>query len=775
MKKMNERKLLIASMLRYLFSMLLIFSFLACSNIKHAKKKSDIIIENNEFTFILKGDGTSKSLIHKATGEELLKSDVNLPAFSITQDMPYDNENKLTYPSKPITFYADSLYRDGDKLIVSFDRTSYQAVIKLNITDSYIGFKLKEFKYKIEKIGVKRKTRIDKFTFLQLPIKDREHFGEWLNVIWDNKVAVNLLATDHYCKIDAQKRKGYKILQAGGESNIRLENIGAALIITDRNKILDRIDRIEHDYNLPLGVESRRSKEYKNSSYSPRGIVSLENIDDHIAFAKKAGLKQFTIYYPSFAKNTGHFEWRPEYPNGIEDLKKITQKIKKAGMLPGLHIHYNKTSVTDKYVTPVPDSRLNLRRVFNLRKNLRKNATEIEIEENPYGCTLENGRRILKIENELISYEKYTTEPPYKFINCKRGIYNTKPANYNKGRLFGLLDVDTWPVFVRFNQNTDLQKEVAERIANIYDKCGFKYIYYDGAEDVNRPFWFNVGKAQLSVYNALKTKQIFAEGAVKSHFSWHILTRGNAFDTFFPEDIKKATRMFPIEEIKLISNDFTSIDFGWNNYVAPGKKMVRMDADFTNKNLPWSTVVVPKEITIGIQPDMLEYVTSKAAAWNSVICLVGNLDDLKRHPRTDDNLEVIRRWEEARETGFITEDKKEILKNAGQEYILLINETGKFELLPYRQITKEKWKVRAFVFKRNNKTWVVYWHISGKGKIELPINESKVKLYKELGKEVKIKATSNGIILPVGNRRFLQFDLTEAEVVDLFSKVKLLE
>ncbi len=770
---MKNCKLSIGYMFRFLFSMLLLLGLIACSNLKQSKEKTDVIIENNEMVLIFRGDGKAKSLIHKATGEECLKTGVNLPAFSITQDMPYDNENKLTYPAKPITFYADSIYREGDKLIVSFDRTSYQAVMKLNITDSYIGFNLKEFRYKIRKIGIKRKTRIDRFTFLQLPIKDREHFGEWLNVVWDDKVAVNLLATDPYCKIDAEKRKGYKILQAGGENSVKLENIGAALITTDRSRILDCIDRLEHDYNLPLGVESRRSKEYKNSSYSPRGIVSIENIDDHIAFAKKAGLKQFTIYYPSFAKNTGHFEWRPEYPNGIEDLKKITQKIKNAGMLPGLHIHYNKASVTDKYITPVPDSRLNLRRVFNLRKNIGKNTTEIEVEENPYGCTLEKGRRILKIENELISYEKYTVEPPYKFINCKRGVYNTKPGSYFKGRLFGLLDVDTWPVFVRFNQNTDIQDEVAEQIAKIYDECGFKYIYYDGAEDVNRPYWFNVGKAQLSVYNALKTKQIFAEGAVKSHFSWHILTRGNAFDTFFPEDIKKATRMFPIEEIKLISNDFTSIDFGWNNYVAPGKKMVRMDADFTKKNLPWSTVVVPNETTIGIQPDMLEYVTSRAAAWNSVVCLIGNLDDLKRHPRTDDNLEVIRRWEVARENGFLTEEKKEMLKNAEQEHILLINETGKFELLPYRQLTKENSKVRAFIFNRNNKTWVVYWHISGSGNIELSVNENKVKLYKELGKEIEIKTTSNGIILPVGNRQFLQFDLTEAEVVDLFSTIKL--
>lgn len=698
---------------------------------------------------------------------------IDLPISSITQDVPYDNEIRLSYPAKPKTFNADSLYLEGDNLIITFELTDYEAVISVNTTDNYIGFTLKEMRYKMGKIGIKRKTKIDELVFLQLPIKNRTHFGEWLNVVWDDDIAVNLLATDKYCRIDAQKRKGYKIFQAGGEKEVKLENIGAALITTSRSNILDCINRIEHNYGLPLGVESRKSKEYKFSQYTPRGILTLQNIDEHIAFAKKAGLKIMLIYYPSFARNMGHFSWRKEYPNGIEDLKAITKKIKDAGLIPGLHTHYNKASITDPYVTPVPDNRLNIRRFFSLRKTLNINATTIVVEENPEGCTLDNRRRMLKVGSEIISYESYTTEPPYKFLNCKRGVFNTKPNEKEKGTIIGLLDVDTWPDFIRFNQNTDIQNEVAKRIASIYDECRFKFIYFDGAEDVNPPFWYNVGKAQLTLYNQLKTKTVFAEGAQKSHFGWHMLTRGNGFDTFTPEDIKKATRMYPLKEIKQISNDFSSINFGWNNYVAPGKKTIRMDVDYKSKNLEWYTSVVPEEITIGLQPDMLEYITSRAAAWNSPICLVGNLADLKNHQRTDDNLEVLRRWEEVRATDYLTKEQKEMLKNENQEHILLINEVDEFELLPYKQITEERSKVRAFIFERENKVWVVYWHISGKGNIELPIGSDKLKLYKELGKEIAIDVSPNKTMLPVDCRKYIQFDLTYDEVTNLFSMVRL--
>ena len=74
-----------------------------------------------------------------------------------------------------------------------------------------------------------------------------------------------------------------------------------------------------------------------------------------------------------------------------------------------------------------------------------------------------------------------------------------------------------------------------------------------------------------------------------------------------------------------------------------------------------------------------------------------------------------------------------------QEHIFSINEKGNFELVSYKQIenvaggTK---KVCTFIFERNNKTWVVYWHISGEGKIELAVNAKDITLYEELGIEI---------------------------------------
>jgi hypothetical protein len=733
---------------KIIFLFLLVITSVACSPKQSMPEKGDVIVENGEFRLVIGANARAKSLLHKPSGQECLQPGCHTPVMALTQYRPYDNELFLTYPAKQTSFKSDTIYWKGDDLVVGFELETYLATISVTNTDDYIAFTLKGFDYEIEKFGVKRRTEIDEFTLMQLPVRDRTYFGEWLNVSWDKEVAVNLLATGPFTRIDAEARDGYHLMEAGMQADVKLMDVGAALITTSTDNLLNCIDQVEKDFDLPGGVQSRRSAEYKYSYYELRNVTS-KNIDEHIAFAKQGGFRAMVIYYPDFSSAMGHFPWRPEYPNGMEDLKEITGKIKAAGMIAGFHIHYNKVAKNDPYVSPLADSRLNLRRMFTLSKPIELHSTVIEVEENPRGSTLEDGRRFLKMGNELITYTSYTEDPPYRFTGCQRGQLGSRVSTFEKGFKFGLLDVDTWPLFIRVDQNTSLQQELARRIGQIYAEAGFQFVYFDGAEDVHPPYWYTVSKAQLEVYNALEPKPLFSEGATKSHFSWHILTRGNAFDIFPPEFLKEATNKHPFSAAKYTAQDFSSINFGWINYVAPNEK------------------------TIGMQPDMLEYVCSRGTAWNCPIALVGNLDQLKQHPRTADNLEVIRRWEAARNQDFFSEEQKEALKDTAQEHILLVDEQGEFELLPYTQITNvanESENMRAFVFTRNNKTWVVYWHTDGEGRLELPVSSKNIRLFESLGKEIPLRGDEKEVSIPVGGRRYIELNLSKNEVADLFAR-----
>jgi len=723
----------------------------------------DVIIENVQIKLVVTKDGMAKSLLFKPTNEECLIQGKKIPICAITQDRPYQNEIKLAYPTKETTFKSNSIRREGDKLIVGFELIPWEAVVNLKITSQYIRFSLDDFILKVRHYGINiTQPPISEMWFLQLPVRNRTHFGDWLNVIWDNQQAINILGTDHFTRIDSEEGDGYHILKAGAVGDIQLKGVGAALITCSTDKLLDNIARVEEDYNLPHGVNSRRNELY-NSSYYWSGDVNPNNVDQHIRYAKQAGFRAFMIYYPAFLEGRGYRSLgdycfrKSEYPNGLADLQAMLNKIKSAGMVPGFHFLHSHIGRDSKYITPIPDPRLNLLKIFTLAEPLSKNDTTIFVEQNPANSTMADNRRVIKIGTELISYKNYTISRPYKFTGCLRGIDKTTVNSQPTGYMFGLLDVSEFgATSVYIDQNTDLQEEIAQKLADIY-KAGFQFLYFDGSEGVNPPFWFNVSAAQWKVYSQLKPEPLFAEGAAKTHFSWHMLSRGNAFDVFSPEVLKESIRKFPAEEAPRMRDNFTRINFGWLGY--------------------W----VPDEKTIGTQPDMLEYVTSRAAAWDCPISIMANLEKFAAHPRTPDNLEVLRRWEEVRAQHWLTEEQKLMLRNLAQEHILLLNEQKKFELVPYDQImdvahgSKE---VRAFTFKRESDIYVVFWHISGSKELELPLNSKDITLLENLGQEIPVHSSQNGdnSLLPVGNRRFIKTNkLTKDDLISAFKNAKIMD
>lgn len=713
---------------------------------------AEVTIENREMRLILGDDSRAVSLVHKATGQECLAPGIRQPAFSVIQYRPYDNEVQLAYPARATTFPSKSVVRDGDRLLIRFETVEYEASVFLQVTDDYIAFRSGTLR-SLSHPGV-RFPRFDEFVILQLPLRLRTRFGDWLNTTWDDEVAVNLLGTDPYAKIESEERPGgYRIFRAAAADIVKGEGVGAALIVTGTKQLLDRIEKVEADFGLPAGVASRRSPEYKWSYYwIGEGDLTPGNIDRHIAYARQGGFRTMVIYYLAFSRSAGHFPWRPEFRKGMADLKAVVQKIKDAGMIPGLHFHYNKAHKRDPYVTPRPDPRLNLQRMLTLSTPLGKRATTVEVEENPRGSSMREDQRFLKIGNEIISYSQYTTERPYRFTGCRRAQLGTSAGSYPAGTKFGVLDVDEWPVFIRFDQRTSIQQEAAARLGEIYREAGFRFVYFDGAEDVHEPYWFMVSWPQWLVYRELKPAPLFAEGAAKAHFSWHILSRGNAFDHFAPEVIKTQTAKHPAQEAERIVADFTRIDFGWLDFDLPSDK------------------------SIGMQPDMFEYVTSRAAAWDCPISVQPSLKLLDGHPRTADNLEVIRRWEEVRARNWLSDVQKQELRKLDQEHLLLLNERKEFELVPYAEITRlaEK-QIRAFSFRRGGRGYVVYWHVRGEGQLSLPLQAGNARVVEELGGQaVPTETSGESLVVPAGKRRYVESDrLSEQQLVEAFQQARL--
>lgn len=713
--------------------------------------EKELIFENELCRLTIGADCLVKSLKIKKTGEELLRQDENIAFFSVTQERPYHNEVKLMHPNKQTTFEANRIRVEDGKLFVGFEIIPYEAVISFREEPLYMAFTLEGFHLDISVYcGLCMDLPpVSELRLVQLPIQNRKYFGEWLNVSWDETAAVNVLAVSPHARIDAERRKDYRVMTADAVKDVKLIGCTAAVIAAPTDRLLDAIAALEEDYDLPRGVESRRNKEFINAS-SCCWQVSPLNVDDRIAYAKKAGFRLMLISYGSIfeEKNgyslAGNYDYRPEYPEGRKDLVKMLERIKSAGITPGLHFLQTHIGLRSRYCTPVCDHRVNLKRKFTLAKPLSANDTTIYVEENPTGSVQHEKCRVLRFGGELISYTDYSTEYPYRFTGCVRGWNDTYVKEHEIGEIGGILDVSEFGATSAYvNQYTDLQDEIADKLADAYN-AGFQFVYFDGSEGTNAPYAFHVPNAQYRVYKKFQTPPLYAEGAAKAHFSWHFLSGNNAFDVFPPEIFKRMIDKYPVYEAEQMQQDFTRVNFGWWGYYP------------------------------GTQPDMFEYGTSRAAGWDCPVSLQGDLELIRAHARTDDNFEVLRRWEDVRKKQWLNEEQKAMLRKTGQEHILLIDEKGEYELQPYFEITCTAPEIRAFVLERKNMSYVVFWHANGEGKLELPVAPEQISLEKELGGEVVPFEEAEGkSILPIGNRCYLKTRLSSEEIVRAFENAKL--
>lgn len=721
--------------------------------------EKNIIIENDVFALTIDSACQVKSLIYKPADTECLTAVEDTPLFSVTQARPFNNEVKLAYPTKRTTFYANCVRREGNKLIVGFEIAPYEAVVEIKERPEYITFTLADFivhPTDYEGICI-TPPPVEEFRLMQLPVTNREHFGEWLNVSWDEDIAVNVLATSPEARIDALRRNGYRILSADAVKGIRLKGCEAALIVSRTDRLLDVIDAIEEDYDLPRGVKSRRSDKINSSMYWTMEIEPA-TVDEHIALAKKGGFTNMLIYWGAiFAKGKvtykycNEYDYCDNYPKGYEDLKAMLDKIKAAGITPGLHILHSHIGTATRYVTPVADSRLNLTRHFTLSRPLGTEDTTIYVDRNPEGVTLHPKCRVLRFGGELIRYESYSEEYPYRFEGCVRGHFDTTVTTHPAGEIGGVLDVSEFgATSIYLDQYTDLQDEVAEKIAAFY-KAGFEFVYFDGSEGVNAPYEYHVANAQYRVYQKLNPTPLFCEGAAKSHFSWHMISGGNAFDVFQPCEFKEMLRVHPAAEIHRMQEDFTRVNFGWWDFFSD------------------------------TQPDQFEYGTSRAAAWGCPITLRAEVERGREvmkglfggYPRMDDCLEVLRRWEDVRAKHWLTPERKKTLKDLNQEHILLINEEGEYELLPYAPIENVPEEIGAYHFERRGRQYAVCWHKSGESTLRLQLAAEEVVYEKELGGSIiSFMVQENSVILPVSGRAYVSSNVSKEKFIQAFKKGK---
>jgi hypothetical protein len=136
----------------------------------------------------------------------------------------------------------------------------------------------------------------------------------------------------------------------------------------------------------------------------------------------------------------------------------------------------------------------------------------------------------------------------------------------------------------------------------------------------------------------------------------------------------------------------------------------------------------------------------------------------------------MRRWEYARKNNVISKEEKEMLKQPGKEYTLLINERDEYELVPYYAAVGAEgenpiWT--AFVFERLGKSYALIWHNTGSAKLSISIKDAKYE--RDLGKgEIPFEKTDDGIIVEISDSAYLSADMPMQELKEKLISAKII-
>jgi len=680
--------------------------------------RADVVLETRDVRLTIDGRGVCRGLLAKPLNEEFAWTQDPGAAFSVVR-------GKKTWP-------ASSVVLADDVLTVAFGQANAIAKLKVIRTDDYVALRL---------VSIEGDP-VDAVHVLRLRVKPLPYLGGWIDVAYSDAFGICLCGGN--VKTDAKlspptKTRKFATMAATAYREVGLQGATAVLFgcPDPKRRFLDRMAVVERDFNLPRGAEHRRSPIQRYSYLWPSPTPG--DIDAYVRWAKRGGFRMILFSYTAFTKGAGHFRWNSRYPNGMADLKRVADAVRQAGLAVGLHIHYNKAHKSDPYVTPVPDDRLGKVRRFTLVSAIDEKTGIICVNQTPKGCTLDDGRRILKAGKELIVYETYTTRPPYQFVGCKRGGLKTTPAKHAAGEEISLLDVDTWPIFIRFNQDTDIQDETARRLADIVAKTGpYDMVYFDGAEDVHPPFWYHCANAQWRVYRHFRPAPPVCEAAANTHFSWHMISRSNAYDSVPPPQMKAFCRQHPCKTAPRRAVNFTRIEFGWLHGFG-------------------------RSFQSHITPDTLEYVLSRGAAWDCPFSMTVSLRELETNPRTESCFDVIKIWEDARIGQKLTDAQRERLKDLDQEHHLFVNEKERYELVAVDEVSDVAGgrALRAYTFRRpakDNRTYALIWASHEDVDLTLEVPSDRVTAMRPFGKTVAMQTGKDKTTVAVGERVYLLFD-----------------
>lgn len=603
----------------------------ACASVAGASPDA-VVLETDYFRYTIATNGQNVAFVDKTTQTDYLRSDRPTSCAAVRRA---DKEHP-----------ANAVALTEGRLVLRFAGADAEAILRIEPGAAFL-------RLTVEAI---RGEQIDALVFLNVPLTLRglpdEPFGACA-------FSLNLITrVDQLPVLQTE-------LRAGAHHKFGIVGAKTALVAMPVNGMLSALKEVlQHADEMPpctvAGPWARDIPFNRGSYLFNFGSLTEATVPEWIEMARSLGVTQIDNHgggaaffrFGDFALN------KEKWPDGWTTFAAIVDRLHAAGIDSIFHTYAFFIDKQSKYVTPVPDPRLDAFRVFTLAQPVSAQADVLPVTESTSGIGtitgfFEHNSILLHLGDELVTFGAASANPPWRFTGVQRGAFGTRPAPHDQGtparhlkECFGLLVPDV---------ESSLFEEIAANHAEVVNRCGFDGLYLDaidgssilrGADEC----WYWADKFVMEIQKRLKKPTGMEMSAMWHHF-WQYRTRWQAWD--YPQ--RGHRRFVDLHASAVHGGLLLPLHLGWWN--------------FQSFNPPQ---IEPT------YPEVIESLGARLVGWDAGISLAGsiNRDQLRSVPLFRRAVDILRTCEELRHSGACDERVRAELRRPGGEFALFTDASG---------------------------------------------------------------------------------------------------
>ena len=318
-----------------------------------------------------------------------------------------------------------------------------------------------------------------------------------------------------------------------------------------------------------------------------------------------------------------------------KEIAFLKEKCRQAGLDLGLLVTANRVPTNSRYVGPRPSEHLLKQGILQLQLPINERQDEFAVYHSEL-FDIPSTINVLQIDDELITYRTMeTTGNIHLIYHCTRGAYGTRRSAHAKNApVYKLWDTPERTLLPDFVLQNQLAQAEAKRLA----KTDFPLLIFNDMKS----YTYN-DQGELSIAHFLDTMHKYnpdklLQADLYTPSSWNYLSRVNENQLW-----KESMRTKIVETLTEKQDYYRKNRMAW--------MIGTFQIHLSDKNKRATTM------------DELEWLLSKAAAFEAGFGLDVSVETLRQHGLTDEMLNTINIWETLRLDSVFSEAQKETFKD----------------------------------------------------------------------------------------------------------------